>query len=254
MGLKLSWKIDAHGCSDIGLVRQHNEDVWRALFKERLFLLADGMGGCKAGEVAALHAVEALAEWATQLDNEERLRFTTSQERIERWRSAVAQVNLALFQESESLESLRGMGTTLCLLALYEEEAVVLHVGDSRVYCLRKGALLPLTRDHSLLNELLASGELSPEQALLFPFKHVVTRALATQATIEPEIRTFPLEEEDLFLLCSDGLTNYVSEEALERVLRQEAPLQEKADHLIRLAKEAGGGDNVTVVLVQLSK
>ena len=140
------------------------------------------------------------------------------------------------------------MGTTLCLLAFHQDEVVIGHVGDSRIYRLRDHELQRLTEDHTLAQEIISFGTVTQE---LSPFKNVLTRALGTYASIEPTLALLPCYLNDLYVICSDGLTNYVTEEQMREGLTSQFSLQEGAHHLVELAKQQGGGDNITLVLVQ---
>ncbi len=246
---QLTFPITYAGASDVGLIREQNEDVWGALPEKGLFLLADGMGGQAAGEIAAKMAVDTLQElveeWTPPADITEEgfcSFFTVS----------IQHTNRLIYQAAEKEVSWRGMGTTLTLLYLYQDRALIAHVGDSRVYLLRSGELRSLTKDHSLLSELFSLGVIENEEAKGFPYKHILTKALGTSETIDPTLSTLRLESGDLFLLCSDGLTNMLSDHESEDLLRKNRPLNTRAQDLVDLANVKGGIDNTTVILVQV--
>lgn len=242
------FKIDYFGISDVGLVREHNEDMWDAYPEEGLFILADGMGGHSGGEVASREAVDYLArlvkEWSPRKE-------TSIEEAMEFFRQAVAKVNTWVYEKGQSDAHLGGMGTTLCILYLLQKAAIVTHVGDSRVYRLRNEKLQLLTEDHSLVNELISIGAMKPEQGANFQYKHILTRAIGTHPKVEASINYTEIRPEDLFMLCSDGLTNFVTEAEIAHTLVEKKDLEMKCQTLVNLANTNSGGDNITVVLVE---
>lgn len=235
------------GVSDVGLVRAHNEDVWSAYPECGLFILADGMGGHSAGEVAAKEAVEYL--YALFIDED--LAATSLDEGLLFFEEAFDKINLRIYQQGQQDEELRGMGTTLCALFLQPQGAVLTHVGDSRIYRLRDSQLMQLTEDHSLVNEMIALGASKSRSAETFSYKHILTRAIGTHPTVEATLSTISVEPHDLFMLCSDGLTNYVNDEQIGKILEREDSLQQRGEALILLAKNQGGGDNITLILTE---
>ncbi len=240
--------LESFGMTDIGLVRDHNEDVWAAYPDVGLFLLADGMGGHACGEVAASEAVEYLYrlfnEWKT---NQE----VPASKAKAFFQEAFLKVNAYIYRQGQHDDDLKGMGTTLCSLFFLRKEAIVAHVGDSRIYRFREGVLEPLTEDHSLVAELTALGAIESAEADSFPYKHILTRAIGTQPHIEPSLATVQVEPHDVFLLCSDGLSNYVTPEQITEIIQASGSLDIKGQALIDVANENGGGDNVTAVLVE---
>lgn len=237
--LKTTLKVDCFGMSDIGHVRENNEDAWKAIPKIGLFLVADGVGGQAGGEIAAQEAVHYLGESLPDLEKGE---MTLAIQRANKW----------VFQKGREDPALRGMGTTICCLYFNDEEAVLGHVGDSRIYLLREGTLEQLTEDHSFFGELMSLDIMKPEEANHFPYKHILTKALGTKSTIEPTVTTLPVKENDIFLLCTDGLTNYVTDAEIREILIGEETLERGGYLLVDLAKKHGGGDNVTVLLVKI--
>lgn len=237
------------GKSDIGLVRLNNEDIWAQIPELGCYLLADGMGGHNAGEVAASETVLFLSgalrkafahspsggEWTQIVDK------------------AIREANEWVYRLSEEDPAKQGMGTTLCLLLFSGKEAICAHVGDSRIYRIRKGRILQLTRDHSLRHDLIEKGELDESLGSSFPFKNVITRAIGTQKAVEPEIDIETVEPGDLYLLCSDGLTDPMNEEQILSVIQRSETIKDAGDELITEAKERGSQDNITVLLVSLS-
>jgi serine/threonine protein phosphatase PrpC len=236
-----SLKVDCFGISDIGLVREINEDAWLVQPEKGLFLLADGMGGHNAGEIAAHIAVRSIAE-----------SYSIEDEKPNSLKNAISSANILIYKKGSEDPSLSGMGTTLTCLALKKEEALIAHVGDSRIYLLRNEKLRLLTEDHSLMNELIDLNVMTPEEAGSFPYKNILTRAVGTHPKVEATITKESLRSGDLFLLCSDGLTNFVTEDEILEILKKKSLLEKKAQSLITLAKNYGGGDNITVLLVKL--
>ena len=230
------------GVTDTGRRRRHNEDSY--VCEPPLFAIADGMGGAQAGEVASRLAASVLNEWT--------LGDPEADERGEaRIAELIQEANRRVFQRSNEDAAASGMGTTMTV-ALVDDEAgtvAIGHVGDSRAYRVRDGELEQLTEDHSLVNELLKSGRLSPEEALSHPQRSVITRAIGTEPDVDVDTFTVDARTGDLFLLCSDGLTDMISdEEILGLVERGEGDLETAARRLVEAANRSGGGDNITVV------
>lgn len=242
-------KIESHGASDIGLSRLNNEDVFACLSEEKFYILADGMGGHNAGEVAAQMTVDELCKQVQQA-------YTyspTPAQWKELIKEAIFDTNLKIYQTSEQNAEQRGMGTTLCLALITDKKILIAHVGDSRIYRFRKGRLSRLTQDHSLTGELIARGELDEESAKNYPKKNVITRAIGTQMTVDPELQLLDVESGDLYLLCSDGLSDPVSDMIIADYLDAAASLKVATEKLILAAKEAGGGDNITLLTFRIS-
>jgi len=246
----ITFQVESLGISDVGLIRESNEDVW-AVFPERgLFLLADGMGGRAAGEIAAQEAVAVCSKlvegWHVP---DEKVKID---EGVDFFRKALQRVNTQVYEKGCSEKALNGMGTTLVTLYFLNDYGILAHVGDSRIYRLRTHHLEQLTEDHSLVTELLSLGEMKPENALTFPYQHILTRAIGTAAKVEPSLNAVQVESYDLFMLCSDGLTNYVTDKEISQILSSDLSLKERGQKLVDLANEHGGGDNVTLVLVDV--
>lgn len=227
--------------SDTGLQRRANEDS--AYAAAPLFVVADGMGGARAGEVASQIAIETFQRG---LDG-----TGTPEERLaERAREA----NRRIYERSRAESGREGMGTTLTAAYLDDTQVAIAHVGDSRAYLFRDGALSRLTQDHSLVDELVRQGKLTEEQAAEHPQRSIITRALGPEPDVTPDTFTYPVRAGDELLLCSDGLTSMVSEEVMATVLGSASSLDEAARMLIVQANEAGGRDNITVVLFRLEE
>jgi len=228
--------------TDPGRQRRGNED---ALYSRApLFVVADGMGGAQAGEVASGVAVETLGRGLPDGGG-------PPQELLAR---RVSEANTAIYDLARKDAKRAGMGTTLTAVYVGEDEAAVAHVGDSRAYLLRDGELRRLTDDHSLVEELMRQGKLTPEEASDHPQKSIITRALGPEPAVDVDRQTVPLRDGDVFLLCSDGLTSMIDEDAIARVLEQARSLTEAGDALVAAANAAGGRDNITVVLFRVEE
>src|SRR5215212_2267507 len=201
------------------------------------------MGGARAGEVAAKAAVDELAGLANRERVQERELAT-----------AVEGANRRIHELSQGDESLAGMGTTMTAVSVGDGEVAIAHVGDSRAYRLRDDELERLTHDHSLVDEMVRAGRLTPEEAEVHPQRSIITRALGPEPQVEVERMTYPARSGDVYLICSDGLTTMVPEDALGAVLRGRSSLRQAAEELVRAANEAGGRDNITVVLFRLAE
>ena len=230
---------EQYAVTDTGRQRRANEDS--LLARSPLFVVADGMGGAQAGEVASRIAVESFQPGLAD-DSEPELALATLA------RSANARIH----ELSHSNAEQAGMGTTLTAVYVGADEVAIAHVGDSRAYCLRDGELLRLTDDHSLVDELMRQGRLTPEEAIEHPQRSVITRALGPEGTVEVDTRSFRARAGDVYLLCSDGLTTMLSEEEIAELLLANPALRDAGEALIAAANEAGGRDNITVVLLRL--
>ncbi|MFZ0565201.1 MAG: Stp1/IreP family PP2C-type Ser/Thr phosphatase [Chlamydiales bacterium] len=247
--LDVAFQFDYIGMSDVGLVREQNEDIWAAFPEIGVFLLADGMGGHASGEIAAKEAVDFLSQLIREWDPSKE---TTLELGLTFFREAVQKMNHHIFQESQADPSLKGMGTTLCALHFFKFYAILAHVGDSRIYLQRGSKLNRLTEDHSLVSELVEMEAMKAEDAQTFPYKHVLTRAIGTHPVVEPTLNSIIVEPHDLFMLCSDGLTNYVSDKEIAETLATNDSLKAKGQQLINAANNQGGGDNITLILVDV--
>jgi PPM family protein phosphatase len=228
------------GLTDVGRQRHTNED--RFFESAPMFAVADGMGGARSGEVASQIAVDEFTEHdAEGASPEDRL-------------AQIAQAaNRKIYELAQSDESHAGMGTTLTAALVGHGEISLGHVGDSRAYRFRDDELERLTQDHSLVEELMRMGKLSPEDAEVDPRRSIITRALGPEPTVEVETVTYPAKDGDVYLLCSDGLTGMVSEERVAEILRGRSSLQQAARELVNEANAGGGKDNITVVLFKLA-
>jgi PPM family protein phosphatase len=230
---------EQYAATDTGRQRRANEDS--LLARSPLFVVADGMGGAQAGEVASRLAVDVF---------EEGLGDTAEPESGLAERAGAA--NARIHELSHSNAEQAGMGTTLTAVYVAPAEVAIAHVGDSRAYRLRAGELTRLTDDHSLVDELMRQGKITPEEAVDHPQRSVITRALGPEPSVEVDTRTYSARTGDVYLLCSDGLTTMLSEEQVAELLRSHARLHDAGEALIAAANEAGGRDNITVVLFRL--
>jgi PPM family protein phosphatase len=253
--MRLSFAGDSH----VGLRRSHNEDAFLLLPEERLFCVADGMGGHASGEVAARVAVEEMAEFfrLTGRDEEATWPFRELRGRSyadNRLATGVKLANQRIRERAAADDRLRGMGTTLVASWFSEDgrSALVGNVGDSRAYLFRKGVLRQLTEDHSLLNDYIKARKPSAAEIEAFPHKNVIVRALGMRDVVEVDVLHVALEEGDVVLLCCDGLSGMLADEHIGELLRlSRGDLDRAVRSLIAAANHAGGIDNVTVVLAQ---
>jgi serine/threonine protein phosphatase PrpC len=238
--------------SNIGRVRQVNEDqCWVGALGGgiAIAMVADGMGGHQAGDVASQTAVDTFRGAFEQHADKASLSAAEGKMLI---RQAIAEANETIYAMASRNERYHNMGTTVVAVLMLPGTAVIGHVGDSRAYRIGGNGMEQLTMDHSLVNELVKSGQLSAEEAVHHPRRNVLTRAIGTDPEVEIDVQSIEWYPEDVLLLCSDGLTNMVSEgQIAEVVADQSQELEAKADHLIQLALEGGGDDNITVVLLQ---
>ncbi|GIQ67692.1 Stp1/IreP family PP2C-type Ser/Thr phosphatase [Xylanibacillus composti] len=234
--------------TDVGKVRQINEDSswvntdWNGL---TLAIVADGMGGHKAGDVASQMAISVLQEQLLEISRD------TSTEQCEDFlRTAIHAANHKLYELASSNPAYSGMGTTIAVVLANSEWLLAAHIGDSRIYLCTEQAVLQLTEDHSLVNELVKSGQITAEEAATHPRRNILTKAMGTDPFVDPDVRLHDWKAGDLLLICSDGLTSMVGEDRISEFVRNTDSLEQKADRLVESALEAGGDDNVTVVLL----
>jgi protein phosphatase len=238
-------EIEAYGITDVGRQRSRNEDSFAIVADRRLYVVADGMGGHGNGHIASRLVVEEVANFMRLEEFDQEPEAATL-----RLREAVRAAQAKLRSAVRADESLVGMGTTLVSVLLVGELAIVAHVGDSRAYRWRDGRLERLTRDHSWVDEQVAAGYLSEEQARTHPLKSVVTRALSGEDGVEVDARVLELRSGDRFLMCSDGLSNMLSDAELGRQLEEGRALEATCRALVEEANARGGLDNITVVLL----
>ncbi len=244
--------------TDVGLLRDHNEDAVASDLSIGLLVLADGMGGYRAGEVASEIAVLTLTAEITEAmrkhDAKNKLLVGYLPE-SQMLLDAVANANAAIYQISEEQPQCAGMGTTLVVAIFANNKLVVGHIGDSRMYRLRGETLTQITEDHSLLQEQLNSGLITPEQAKVSNNKNLVTRALGIDPEVELELQEFDVEVNDLYLMCSDGLSDLVEDDAILKILLDaNGNIEFAASQLVQAANEQGGKDNISVVIAITKK
>ena len=237
--------------TDTGLIRQRNEDSLVIDAKHGIAVLADGMGGYNAGDVASNMAVSSLHKGLSV-----RLSAARSAPQIEcLLREEVAISNLAIYQASVAQAQCAGMGTTLVLAVFQNDQVVVAHIGDSRLYRLRGGHLEQLTHDHSLFQEQVDHGVYSREELTLFHPKNLVTRALGVDLEVAVDVNTYPTQIDDIYLLCSDGLTDMAGVDDIRDTIElKREHLKQAAQALVKLANDHGGRDNIAVVLAKVCK
>ncbi|MDL2205512.1 Stp1/IreP family PP2C-type Ser/Thr phosphatase [Eubacteriales bacterium OttesenSCG-928-N13] len=229
----------AYALTHVGNVRSANEDAfYLPLPGEQFAAVADGMGGHLAGEVASGMAIRAFTEFLRN--------HTVNEETLH---SAVTSANAEIHQAARRDPLKHGMGTTLTALYLQEDTAYLTHVGDSRAYLLRKKALMQLSNDHSLVNELVEKGELSPLEAATHPQRNIITRALGTNKKVEPDIIRLDYQAGDVWLLCTDGLSNYLRTPEIAEILLQSGTWNDKLQSMVQLALNRGGSDNITALI-----
>lgn len=229
----------AYGATNVGKVRKNNEDAFKISDKENIYLLADGMGGHLGGEFASSMAVQDLEKLLIDVKNKTEIK------------EAIEEVNRKIYQKSLEDENLSGMGTTLSMVKILEDHLYFANIGDSRIYRLKDGSLTQLTIDDSYVNYLLEVGAITSDQAKDHPKKNVLLKALGTTEDIEVFVQEVQWQEDDLYLLCSDGLTNMLDEEEIQEILSS-YEAKEAVDILIDRALGRGGKDNITVIILTI--
>lgn len=229
----------AYGATNVGKVRKNNEDAFKISDKEKIYLLADGMGGHLGGEFASSMAVQDLEKLLIDVRNKTEIK------------EAIEEVNRKIYQKSLEDENLSGMGTTLSMVKILEDHLYFANIGDSRIYRLKDGSLTQLTIDDSYVNYLLEVGAITSDQAKDHPKKNVLLKALGTTEDIEVFVQEVQWQEDDLYLLCSDGLTNMLDEEEIQEILSSHEA-KEAVDRLIDRALGRGGKDNITVIILTI--
>lgn len=234
--------------TDIGRERKLNEDYYYASKpddKIKLFILADGMGGYNGGEVASKMAVEKAKTYIEKNFSKNK----ESKEKIEQLlKDAIKYANEEVYKKSISKKDLQGMGTTLDICLIYNSKIFIAHIGDSRVYRIRKDFIRKITRDDSYVQTLIEDGKITKEEAFNHPKKNMITKALGCTPEVEPEIYTKTFIKNDIILMTSDGLTNMVKEEEIKNIIKNDQ--ENSAESLVQKANENGGYDNITVVII----
>jgi serine/threonine protein phosphatase PrpC len=236
--------------TDVGRVRLNNEDAFyvppKAVDLPSLFIVADGMGGHNGGEIASNIAVK---EISSHINSCLKSNFTSRQVR-QVLKESLIRANSSILKETSKNMQLEGMGTTVTLALLYNSRLYIGHIGDSRAYRIRDDKIEQLTRDHSLVWELMDQGKLTLEEACEHPMKNVITKVLGTYDELEPDILEFDLQNDDIIILCSDGLTNMIQDDHIKQIVSKASP-EQAAERLIREANLNGGFDNITVGIIK---
>ena len=250
-------KLSSAGRTHVGMKRTHNEDSLRLFREENLFIVADGMGGHASGEVASQMSVETLAEFfrSTAEDDEVTWPYKLEKNRKYEENRVVTGVKLSnrrIFESAARDAKLKGKGTTIVVTFFVNDVCYIGHVGDSRVYRYRDGALFQITEDHSLLNDYIKMRQLTPEEIEAFPHKNVIVRALGMKETVQVDIASEQPQKGDVYLLCSDGLSGMITDDDMAAILADEIDdLDKSCEALIDAANQNGGTDNITVILVR---
>ncbi|RKD24146.1 hypothetical protein BEP19_06985 [Ammoniphilus oxalaticus] len=246
--------MDAAYKTHIGCVRALNEDTGAVVHLSEghlMAIVADGMGGHKAGDVASLMAVDIIK---MELQGTELTSSLTPEAGIDLLDRAILKANDAIFEYANSNDDCHGMGTTVVVSLLNPEWLVIGHIGDSRIYRIAGEEIKQLTEDHSLVNELLKNGQITREEAIHHPQRNVLVKALGTDRSVDVELKALAWDPEDKLLLCSDGLSNKVPPQAMLQTIQQSTTPDSAVEHLIHLALQAGGEDNATAIVIANSK
>jgi len=237
-------KIDFHGISDIGFIRKKNEDFFKISQDNLLFSIADGMGGHKAGDIAAKEAANHLCNLLLKTINSTH----SIEEIINHIKLAIKETNFRIYNLSKTNKDFLGMGTTLCCLSLHSSSAVFAHIGDSRIYHFQKNNLIQLTKDHSLINKLIDENK----NYNIAMHKNIITKAIGTHPTVDPSMGKILFDKNDMFLMCTDGLTDYISNEDIKKKIELNSDCKNLCETLINEAKNNGSSDNITCVVIKI--
>ncbi|OGW59334.1 MAG: hypothetical protein A2Y48_09370 [Nitrospirae bacterium RIFCSPLOW2_12_42_9] len=238
--------MKVYGNTNIGRVRKNNEDAYGIYPDLSLFIVADGLGGHAGGEVASRLAVETIKDGLVSTES-----YRSSAEITERIIEAIKGANNRIIQRASMMYDLKGMGTTVVVVKLEEDNAMIAHVGDSRMYLIRKNKITQITKDHTVVEEYIRLGLLTLQEALYHPNRHMLSRALGVSYDIDVDVADIQIAEGDIIILCTDGLTNMLSEKEILSAITELMPSPEKiTDRLITLANNHGGIDNITVITI----
>ena len=233
--------MKVYALTHVGRVRSVNQDTYYLpAAGENFAMVADGMGGHQAGEIASKIAVEEFSRWlrCAPRPNEDLMKL------------AVLEANRAIYLKAKEEPDKKGMGTTLTALWIDTNRFYMAHVGDSRAYLLRDSEMTQISRDHSLVAEMVERGEITPEEAKVHPHRHYITRALGTSTHVVPDVCRFERKPGDVWLICSDGLSNYVGAEEMGEIMGGRGDWAHKVTRMVELALRRGGSDNITVVVI----
>jgi len=245
-------KLAVYGISDVGLAREHNEDSISWDIDLGLIMLADGMGGHNAGEVASDMAVSAIHDALLDVLTPDMLAANVikCEDAV---RESVVYANEEIHEQAHARIECAGMGTTLVLALFHDNNITYAHVGDSRIYRIRNGEIKQITQDHSLVQEMVDNGYLSEEEAMLSTSRNLITRALGIAPEVEVDVTSDELDDEDIYILCSDGLSDMVNDADIRRIVTEYRPnLEKAAEALVNQANQNGGSDNISVILVAM--
>ena len=234
--------------TDIGRVREQNQDYYyipETIEEPQIYILADGMGGYKGGEVASKLATESVKKY---IQNNFEDTPKNKEDILKLIENAVEYANMVVYEKSKEIPELEGMGTTLEVCLIYNNKAYIGHVGDSRIYRIRKDIIRKLTKDHSYVQQLIEDKKITREEAKSHPKKNMLTKALGCTPYVEPDIRARNFEKGDIFIMCSDGLTNMVEEKRICELVKED--ISTAANKLVNEANQAGGYDNITIIII----
>ncbi len=241
--------IKAYAKSDIGKVREINQDYYYisdSIDEIQLYMLADGMGGCNGGEIASKLAIQTAKSY---IENNFKEIDKDKESIVQLVGSAMEYANMIVYEKSKESKELEGMGTTLEICLIYNSKAFIGHVGDSRIYRIRKEFMRKLTQDHSYVQKLVKDGTITQEEAVHHPQKNMLIKALGCNAFVEPDVMVKGFLKDDIIVMCSDGLSNLVAHEDIFQFTKKD--IERAPKQLIELANKHGGYDNITVVVIK---
>ena len=238
--------------SDIGKIRDKNQDAYYISLENDLdlYIVADGMGGHKCGEIASSMALDIVKKQFLNFDEKAK----SKDDVLKLIKHSIEEANIKIYLKSLEMEECQGMGTTMTLAYIYKENILLGHVGDSRAYIIENSHIRQLTEDHSYINELLKNGTITPEEAKTHPKKNMITRAVGSSSNLEIDLIEKKYNVGDILLLCSDGLFNMLDEEDIKQVFNREDNMQNACEILTTMANEKGGLDNITVVAIKFDE
>ena len=237
--------------SDKGLKRSNNEDACFVLLPDKVYLVADGVGGGNAGEIASRTAVSEIAGY---IDEHPIKQVTNKYAVVNYFQDCLDNANAVIFDKARRYEENKGMATTAAVVYAKEGKVYIANVGDSRVYLYRDGQLLQLTEDHTYVNTLLKAGVISREQAAMDDRKNVITKALGAEVTVEPDFFQVNFIKDDVFIICTDGLYDEVDEDEMKKIIEENPSMSDVCAAMISAANENGGHDNITVISLKVTE
>lgn len=251
-------KSIATGITNVGMKRSHNEDSFFIVEEEELYIIADGMGGHSSGEIASQMAVETVANFFRSTSNDDEVTWPFKMDKGRDYQenrlvTSIKLANIRIYESAQREAKYRGMGTTIVSALFKNDEVIIAHVGDSRCYLISGADMKQMTEDHSLLNDYIKAKKLTPEELENFPHKNVIVRALGMKETVQVDINRIRPRPQDIFLLCTDGLSGMVKDEEMKNIILANRDNLEKANELlIAKANENGGIDNITSILIKI--